>query len=158
MRNTTLTALALLVLALPVCALEWTGECVSVSDGDTITVMYGELPVRIRLYGIDAPELKQAHGKKARDLLVYLAEGQKLTLRKMDIDKYHRAVCRAWVGDLEISREMIAQGAAWVYPFFCREPECDQWRELEAQARTGRRGLWSRANPVPPWEYGKRKK
>ena len=43
--------------------LEIIGQVVKVSDGDTITVLApGNQQVKIRLYGIDCPEKKQAFG------------------------------------------------------------------------------------------------
>jgi endonuclease YncB( thermonuclease family) len=38
----------------------FTGKVVGVSDGDTISVMRGGKAVKVRLYGIDCPEKKQA--------------------------------------------------------------------------------------------------
>ena len=54
----------LLTAATP--ALEWEGKCVKIHDGDTISVMYHELPLKVRLYGIDAPERGQDFSRRAR--------------------------------------------------------------------------------------------
>ena len=43
----------------------WSGEVVSVADGDTITVLHDGKGEKMRLYGIDCPEKRQAFGKKA---------------------------------------------------------------------------------------------
>ncbi|MDB5821392.1 MAG: uncharacterized protein JWR21_96 [Herminiimonas sp.] len=58
-----------LVLVVLICshahAAELTGRVVGVHDGDTITVLdVGKTQYKIRLAGIDAPELKQAFGSK----------------------------------------------------------------------------------------------
>lgn len=51
-------ALVLLVLLVPSPAFPWTGQVTAVIDGDTIAVLREErIVIRIRLYGIDAPEL-----------------------------------------------------------------------------------------------------
>lgn len=43
------------------------GKVVRVADGDTITVLApGNQQVKVRLYGIDCPERKQAFGQRAR--------------------------------------------------------------------------------------------
>jgi endonuclease YncB( thermonuclease family) len=44
----------------------FSGKVIRVIDGDTISVLKDKEPVRIRLYGIDCPEKKQAFGKKAK--------------------------------------------------------------------------------------------
>ena len=43
------------------------GKVVGISDGDTITVLTDEKrQVKVRLYGVDCPESKQAYGTRAR--------------------------------------------------------------------------------------------
>ncbi len=61
------TAIFLLArLLLPTLVWAWHGKVISIADGDTITVLTDDRQqVRIRLYGIDAPEGGQAYGKKA---------------------------------------------------------------------------------------------
>jgi len=44
----------------------WMGKVVGVSDGDTITVTHDGKGEKIRLYGIDCPEKRQAFGKRAK--------------------------------------------------------------------------------------------
>ncbi|MDD0848760.1 thermonuclease family protein [Campylobacter sp. 46490-21] len=44
------------------------GKVVRVADGDTITILTdSKEQVKIRLFGIDAPERKQAFGQKSKD-------------------------------------------------------------------------------------------
>ena len=48
----------------------WTGKVVGIADGDTITVLRdGQEQVKIRLYGIDAPESGQPFGKASKQYL-----------------------------------------------------------------------------------------
>ena len=58
---------AILVIASPLFALS--GKVVSIHDGDTITALQGKQQIKIRLFGIDAPELKQLYGKKSKRFL-----------------------------------------------------------------------------------------
>jgi len=39
---------------------------VGVHDGDTLTLLVERQPVKVRLAGIDAPELAQPYGQKAK--------------------------------------------------------------------------------------------
>ena len=43
------------------------GIVILISDGDTITVVHDGKPEKIRLYGIDTPESKQAFGSVAQN-------------------------------------------------------------------------------------------
>ena len=55
---------------------------VSVTDGDTVHVIpEGETePLKVRLGGIDAPEMNQPYGEESKNLLTILALGRSLTL------------------------------------------------------------------------------
>ncbi|WP_414482899.1 thermonuclease family protein, partial [Salmonella enterica] len=45
-------------------------KVVKIIDGDTITALDGQnTSIKIRMYGIDAPESKQAFGQKAKQAL-----------------------------------------------------------------------------------------
>ncbi len=55
--------LAVLVLS-PGLLWAWSGKVVGVTDGDTITLLHAGREEKIRLYGIDCPEKRQAFGTK----------------------------------------------------------------------------------------------
>ena len=146
-----------LLLTLPAPASEpWVGLCVSVADGDTITVLRDREQVRIRLYGIDAPEGGQDFGTVSRRYVGDLCHRQTVTVTPVDTDRYGRTVALVEVDGVSVNRELIAAGLAWVYPQYCKIPECAQWRALEADARAAKRGLWAHPDPVPPWEWRRR--
>lgn len=65
---------AILVIASPLFALS--GKVVSIHDGDTITALQDKRQIKVRLYGIDAPELKQPYGKKSKQFLSNLITGK----------------------------------------------------------------------------------
>ena len=60
---------------------DFSGEVVSVLDGDTIEIMNGHHADRIRLSGIDCPEKGQAYSKKAKQAASALVFGKNLTLQ-----------------------------------------------------------------------------
>lgn len=145
-------ACAVLVLApLPAAhAAEFSGTVTRVSDGDTLWVRpaAGGAPRPVRLQGIDAPEICQAHGREARAALAARVLGQRVTVRSKARDGYRR-----WVGRVSTPAEpdlngwLVAQGHAW----------SSRWRqhrgpyaEQEARARQARRGLWAAARPQEP--------
>jgi len=68
----------LLLLCLNAYGKSFTGKCVGISDGDTISVLRDGKAVKIRLEGIDCPEKRQAFGKRAKQFTSDLLFGKKL--------------------------------------------------------------------------------
>ena len=131
-----------------------------VHDGDTITARRNDKTVvTLRLYGIDAPELKQAYGRHAQQLLSSLAARQRLVVEPLDTDRYGRTVALVRLPDGTLLNEvLVAEGLAWVYEEYCHEDLCKHLRELERQARRERLGLWAEADPTRPAEWRRRHK
>jgi len=150
-RKTLLILLSILILsASPVLAVSLTGKCTGVSDGDTITVLNGKAQVRIRLEGVDAPELHQDFGQKAKQFTSNLTFGKTVTINVVTIDRYGRTIGRVIVNGKDVSLELIKAGLAWHYLKYSSDPVL---AKAEQQARAGKKGLWSMKNPVPPWDY-----
>ena len=88
--------LLIVALAFPLPAYAWPGTVLDVHDGDRMIVApMGDVrtPLKIRLYGIDAPELEQKGGPQSRDHLLSLVRpGQDVEVIKMSTDKYGRTV------------------------------------------------------------------
>lgn len=139
--------LLIVALAFPLPAYAWPGTVLDVHDGDTMTVApMGDVrtPLKIRLYGIDAPELEQKGGPQSRDHLLSLVRpGQDVEVIKMSTDKYGRTVALV-ATDRVLNADMLEAGQAWAYPAFCNAPFCKGWKKLEQDAKEARRGLWSR--------------
>jgi endonuclease YncB( thermonuclease family) len=150
-----LFALALLATT-PALAEDLRGKVVAIADGDTLTLLTPEKrQVRVRLYGIDAPERRQPWGTRARQALADLAFRQNARVVVMDTDRYGRAVGRVYVGPVDVSAEMVRQGMAWVYARYNRDPVLPR---LETEARAAQRGLWRDPSPAPPWEWRRRER
>jgi endonuclease YncB( thermonuclease family) len=77
-------------LLIPQLSFAWQGKIVGVSDGDTITVMHSGKGEKIRLYGIDCPERRQAFGTKAKQFTSTMAYGKVVEVEPMDTDLYGR--------------------------------------------------------------------
>jgi micrococcal nuclease len=149
------------LLLCPAIALAWEGKTKSVHDGDSLTVTNHEAAqLAIRLYGLDAPEYKQAFGLQAKKKLQSLVSRKNVAIEQIDTDRYGRNVALVRTKDGELVNEaMVRSGLAWVYDQYCtREDVCDRLRQAEAEARTAGRGLWAEANPTPPWEWRKEHK
>jgi micrococcal nuclease len=133
-----------------------TARVVGVHDGDTLTALTDDKQeLKVRLHGIDAPELGQPFGQASKRALSDLVFGKQVTLRTTGTDRYNRTLARVTVGDIEVEAQVIATGHAWHYSRY------DHTATLEAaerNARAARRGLWADADAVPPWEWRKGEK
>lgn len=137
------------------CAAEISGKVVRVLDGDTIEVLQDNVPVRIRLANIDAPEKKQAFGRWSGGQLKKLIAGQVVTVTYTQTDRYGRVIGRIFTTDgREASRYMVQAGAAWVYERYNTDKTLPA---LQRAAQEQKRGLWADSNPMPPWEWRHKK-
>jgi len=144
------------ILTLVSNASAWEGKVVGVTDGDTVTVLSkNNEQVRVRLYGIDAPESAQAFGSRAKQTLASMVFGKMVRVEEKDRDRYGRVVARLFVGPVDVNVEQVRQGMAWLYRQYCRESFCSDWGNVEATAKSSAQGLWTDSNPVPPWEWRK---
>jgi endonuclease YncB( thermonuclease family) len=150
--------LLILLLCWPLTAHAWMAKVVSVTDGDTIKVYNAEQgQVKIRLYGIDTPEKAQPYGKAAGKYLSSLIAGATVDIESVTTDRYGRTVGIVSDSERNINQQMVRAGYAWVYQRYCDKPFCDYWLALESEAKTDKLGLWQESNPVPPWEWRRRK-
>ncbi len=105
--------LCLLFVVLPAQAEILTGRVVGVHDGDTLTLLVaGNQPVTARLAGIDAPELAQPYGQKAKQALSALAFGKEARIESAGPDKYGRTLGTVYVGTVNVNAALVEQGAA----------------------------------------------
>jgi endonuclease YncB( thermonuclease family) len=125
-------------------------KVVRVSDGDTITVQYEGDPFVVRLETIDAPEMTQAHGPKAKEVLADKILGKEVKVVWKSKDKYRRIRGEVYLEDRRLCLEMVAEGHAWHYTQFSKDPLL---AKAEREARQAKRGLWADDSPVPPWEF-----
>ena len=134
------------------------GEVVRVWDGDTLHLQdsFGQRH-KIRLAGIDAPELEQAQGKACRDLLAEQVLHRQVQAAIMDTDRYGRKVAQIRLNGHDINWQQVAEGCAWHYRRYAREwqseAEYAAYAEAEAQAKSQRLGLWRQASPQAPWQF-----
>jgi len=126
----------------------------AVSDGDSLR----SGKIRIRLFGIDAPERKQrctqddgtswACGVAARAALRRLVErAPELQCQLADIDRYGRMVMRCFAGDIDLSAAMVRSGYALAYRKYAGDYISD-----ENSAQAARHGIWA-GHFQTPWEW-----
>lgn len=129
------------------------GRVSRVADGDSIEIKEAGRVTRVRLYGVDAPELNQKHGPEARDWLADQILNQKVRVEVMDIDQYDRVVGLVFLNEAPVNQTLVASGQAWVYGRYCSIGLCRQMKKDEKEARLKRLGLWRQDDPDPPWSW-----
>lgn len=132
------------------------GKVVGVHDGDTITVLICERSTKVRLYGIDSPEIGQAFSKAAKDFLSALCFGKNVTVIGHGNDRYGRLIGEVLLQDgTNVGQEMLKNGYAW---WFRKYDRGKLHEGLERGAKEGKLGLWRDLAPIAPWEYREQKK
>lgn len=130
------------------------GKVVKVIDGDTFDIYDESGTIRIRLFGIDAPERGQAFNKRAREFTDSLVSGKHIRVVVRDKDRYGRTVGDAYLPDgTHVNAEIVRAGFAWQFTQYSTDPEI---AHLEQMARRDHRGLWQDQHAIPPWEFRKR--
>ena len=143
-----LTALLLMASSAGL-AQSMTGKVLLVHDGDTLTVLDGQTRLKVRLTGIDAPELRQAFGPQSKESLEDLCLARDATVKVVARD--HRGGGSGLVkcDGVDASAEQVKRGMAWVY-----KPHVAATSPLyflEDQAQRSREGLWKEPSPLAPW-------
>jgi micrococcal nuclease len=120
----------------------YTARVSHVFDGDTLWVRPadGGRSRKLRIKGIDAPEICQAGGLAARDALRERLSGLTVTVHEHSRDTYGRPLVDLAMGSEDIGAWMVRQGWAWSY----------RWRDdpgpfvrQEGQARALHRGIFA---------------
>ena len=129
----------------------------------------GAIPheLKIRLCGIDAPEVEQLMGIEARDhLWSRLDQGDGTIIGlPIETDRYGRTVAELFVQgvdreeEIHINSQMTYDGYAYhddQYSDNC--PNTDAIAKGEEIAKAARTGVWTNLKAVQPWEYRQQSK
>ena len=152
-----------LLLAVPAFAApaQFPALVIDVADGGTLTVLTkNKQQVTIRLYGIDCPENGQAFGDSAKQATTDAVYGKNVTVQPLGRERNGRVVAVVLMpGGSSLSEHLVRNGMGWVYARHCKRADvCVPLWHLELEAKRHRLGLWRDENPVPPWEWRKKKR
>jgi endonuclease YncB( thermonuclease family) len=126
-------------------------------DGDTLEIA----AQRIRLHGIDAPEMRQSCrkgsdswpcGAEATKALRSMIQDAEVTCQERDRDRYGRIVAVCFARGEDLNAAMVRRGWALAY----RRYSVD-YVDVETSARAARAGLWA-GEFVPPWDWRRGKR
>ena len=145
----------LALLLAPIFLFGLDGKVVGVTDGDTIKILTSERQqIKVRLYGIDAPEKKQPYGADAKRFLSDLVAGKNVRIEERGKDRYKRTLGIVYLKDNDINEILVLNGYAWAFTKYSKIYESQ-----ERQARNKGLGLWQDKNPIKPeiWRKIKQK-
>jgi micrococcal nuclease len=116
----------------------------SVYDGDTLTARCPSGEVKVRMFGIDSPEMGQKPwGNTSKQALQSLLPGRDpIRIRVRDQDRYGRTVAQVWVGDRDVGLEMVRLGQAVMYEQYNDLPV---YQQAQSEAQQARRGIWEKS-------------
>ena len=145
---------------------DFDAEVIRIVDGDTIQVKGDDdKKLKIRLLGIDAPELKQNFGKESSLYLNKIINGEFINVISLSnkdkpytLDFYKRILGKIILNGKDINLEMIKKGMAWHYKKYKNSQSIEDqqsYNKAENEARKKNVGLWSYEKPVPPWSWRK---
>lgn len=139
---------------------------VKVVDGDTLHLGAPDLggdSTKVRLLGIDAPEMgtnrsaRMHFAEEATAFARRLALGKEVRVyldeRAGSRDRYQRLLAYIELPDGRfLNEELLSEGYVYADQRF-RHSYYQKYLQLEAAARSGKRGLWKNVTPeqMPPW-------
>lgn len=138
------------------------GEVIRVWDGDSLHLQdaTGQRH-KIRLAGIDAPELEQPQGEDCRILLAERILRQYVRAEVLRNDRYGRRVAKISLNGSDIGRQQVAAGCAWHYRRFARRQQTPAEYAVYAAAELGAKrrhlGVWGQRSPQAPWQFRRRR-
>ncbi|WP_227871418.1 thermonuclease family protein [Novimethylophilus kurashikiensis] len=133
------------------------GRITAVPDGDTLDLLTaGDVSMRVRVVGIDAPEKGQPFGRQAKAAMRELVWSREVVVDWAKRDRYGRLLGTVTVDGSDVGLAMLRSGWAWYYKQYERDlllSQRMQYAEAESEARLHAIGLWVDFAPVPPWQW-----
>jgi len=133
----------------------WMGVVTYVSDGDTVWVqpLHGGEAYKVRLQGIDAPEICQPWGPQARAALHAVLQGQVVEVQGRTRDIYGRLLAQLSRQGNDVGAWMVGQGYAWSYGY---QHHVGPYDALQLQAQSQHLGLFADGRALQPRWFRKR--
>ena len=134
----------------------WTGSVTHVTDGDTLWVKpHGaNEALKVRIDGIDAPEICQTYGAVAKQALQSRLARQTVHVKIRSRDGYGRLVAQVRFQNEDVGQWMVASGHAWAHSF--RSYKVTYGAQQKA-ARQARLGLFAQTSAEHPRDFRKRR-
>ncbi len=140
------------LIAPPPAGTTWRCRAESVLDGDTVDFDCPSGLLRVRLWGIDAPELGQTPwGDRSARRLGVLIGRSAVVVRTLEVGVYGRAVGTVHKAGQDIGLTLVSEGWATVRTRYVRD---EIYRNARRDARRRSVGIWSQPGlHQRPWEW-----
>jgi len=112
-------------------------------DGDTFVLTDG---TKVRLIGVDAPEMDEYCSDHAKQRLESLISGKTVKLKKdvSETDQYERLLRYVYIGETFVNLVLVNDGYAWAVTYPPDVTYASELAEAENSARDNNRGcLWN---------------
>ena len=125
-----------------------------ITDGDSLKIGKN----RVRLQGIDAPELKQKCVKEnqeyncgvdSKNFLKYLVNDSDVECKYEELDRFNRILGMCFVNGVNINEQMVENGWALAYRKYNKI-----FIDNESNAKKGSKGIWM-GDFEKPWNWRK---
>ncbi len=128
-------------------------KVLKIYDGDTIQISGLDLIFKVRLVGIDSPEIgykgqqSQAYSQKSKKYLSTLLNNKKITLKSYGLGGYGRQLAEIFVDNKNINIEMIKAGLTEVYKGKpSKKLDVQQYLKEEKKAKSSKLGMWAQGS------------
>jgi endonuclease YncB( thermonuclease family) len=133
------------------------GKVVEVKDGKTVAIeLTGGGKMWAYLQYIDVPESDQPLYAAVRDHLGRMVLGKVVEFRAQRISADVIIAGQLMLGDVDLSQQMLRDGAAWLTPRETSGQEAGQeaeYNQNQMSAKNEKRGVWSVEGLKPAWEH-----
>ena len=121
-------------------------KVVRIIDGDTFESETGE---KIRLIGINAPEINDIFGEEAKIHLAQIIEGKIVDLvadhSSNDRDRYNRLLRYVFLNKIDINKKMLIDGYAFAYLKYHFDKE-SEYKQAQLDGSKNNTGIWGNSN------------
>lgn len=133
------------------------GKVVEVVDGKTVVIeLTGGGKLTAVLQYIEVPEPEQPLAQTVTDHLAQLVKGSVVVFRGQGIATGTLIVGELRLGSVDISQQMLRDGAAWHMPVEASGQNAEQgaaYADNQLMAKDQKLGVWSVPGLKPAWEY-----
>ena len=158
-----ITFIFIIITSLPEVAFSSTldGRITKIIDGDTVYFQsVGDNNYKkLRLVGIDAPELNQPFGQKSKQCLANLLNNRPVQIISFGEDRYKRTLAKLLIEEIDINLAMIREGCAWFYRRYkqtLNKNDQFMYDQAEIFAIENKKGLFGNHDPEAPWDWRKK--
>ena len=130
------------------------GKITKVVDGDTYFFQTTNETLKVRMFGIDAPEGNQPFGKESKEFMSKYIH-KDATLVSHGHDQYKRILGTLFIDGQDINLLSVKGGYAWHYKRYLDDK---QYADAQENAKKNKLGLWGLSNPIPPWNWRRNEK